>query len=85
MTTGNVTRSRTQGRTESQVIPIVNGLRVSTVSPRSGLVSSIFAGQCPACSTYRRHQSDGLRRCGCGQLYRIIVGSVVGVPIEATH
>jgi hypothetical protein len=67
----------------AQVTPATPGTRVSTVSPRSGLVSPMYITRCPACSTYRRHQSDGLRRCGCGQLYRIVVTAVVGVMSEA--
>lgn len=78
MSPQSVSRSGTSARIESQVIPTINGLCVSTVSPKSGLTSSIYAGQCPACSTYRRHQSDGLRRCGCGQFYNLVVGSTVG-------
>lgn len=76
--------SRTADTLSAQVAPTSPGTCVRTVSPRSGLISPLYVTRCPACLTYRRHQSDGLRRCGCGQLYRLVVTAVVGVTEAVT-
>lgn len=77
MTTDSVTRSRARTRPESQVTPIVTATVTGWVSRRK-LNQSSYLVCCPSCETYRNHLASGLRRCPCGQMYRIAVGAVVG-------
>lgn len=81
MTTGNVTRSRTQARTESQVIPTIPGDATYWKSRRK-LLQASYLVLCPRCSEYRNHLSAGERVCPCGQRYNIVIAAVAGAPAQ---
>ena len=69
------TSTQQNGRSEPPRVPAT---RISTRNHGNGLTSTLYIGQCPRCSSSRRHTRDGLRQCGCGLVYQLIVTAVVG-------
>jgi hypothetical protein len=75
--------SETGRSASTRTVPLSFGTHVSVLTQRDDRPSSMYISKCPSCRAPRRHTKPGLRRCGCGTVYQVIVGSVVGVPPEA--
>jgi hypothetical protein len=72
------------GRSASiRSVPFAFATQISVLTQRGDRPSSMYISKCPTCRAPRRHTKPGLRRCGCGQTYRVVVGSMVGTAAEA--
>lgn len=69
----------------TRAVPSTFGTRVSVLTQKDDRPSSMYISKCPSCRAPRRHTKPGLRRCGCGAVYRVVVGSVVGAFPESTE
>lgn len=84
MTVNSVTPIVENGRSGTRrPVPVALATRGSALTHKGNILSSWYISRCPACLTHRRHNKDGVRRCPCGQVYRVVVGSSVGAEVEA--